>query len=67
MLSTAQSRLLEQLQAGCRLSLDSKTGRYVLTDVTGKPLNVDQRPVQAMLRNGSLEQDMTGRCVTTGR
>ncbi|GEM_PF-1863916 len=60
--STAQSRLLEQLQAGGRLSLDSKTGRYVLTDIEGEPQSLDQRPVLAMLRSGALEQDMTGRC-----
>ena len=60
--SPAQSRLLEQLQAGGRLSLDSKTGRYVLTDVEGEPQPLDQRPVLAMLRSGALEQDMTGRC-----
>lgn len=60
--SNAQSRLLEQLQAGGRLSLDSKTGRYVLTDVEGEPQPLDQRPVLAMLRSGALEQDMTGRC-----
>jgi len=60
--STAQSRLLEQLQAGGRLSLDSKSGRYVLTDVEGEPQPLDQRPVLAMLRSGALEQDMTGRC-----
>jgi len=60
--STAQSRLLEQLQSGGRLSLDSKTGRYVLTDVEGEPQPLDQRPVLAMLRSGALEQDMTGRC-----
>lgn len=60
--SPAQSRLLEQLQAGGRLSLDSKSGRYVLTDVEGEPQPLDQRPVLAMLRSGALEQDVTGRC-----
>ena len=60
--SPAQSRLLEQLQAGGRLSLDSKSGRYVLTDVEGEPQPLDQRPLLAMIRSGALEQDMTGRC-----
>lgn len=60
--SPAQSRLLEQLQAGGHLSLDSKSGRYVLTDVEGEPQPLDQRPVLAMLRSGALEQDVTGRC-----
>ncbi len=61
--TTAQSKVIERLQAGAHLSLDSKTGRYVLTDVTGKAQALDQRPVLAMLRNGVLQQDMTGRCL----
>ena len=65
--SAAQSRILAQLHAGRRLSLDSKTGRYVLTDVAGASQALDQRPVLAMLRTGSLQQDMTGRCRPTDK
>ena len=60
--SAAQSKLIERLQAGGRLALDIKTGRYVLTELGGKAHQVDQRPVTVMLRNGLLHQDMTGQC-----
>lgn len=60
-ISTGQRKILEHFKPGVRLMLDQSTGRYSFFDgdtVTA----VDQRPIEAMLRSGALEKDITGRC-----
>lgn len=60
-ISSGQRKILERFKPGIRLMLDQSTGRYSFFDgdtVTA----VDQRPIEAMLRSGALEKDITGRC-----
>lgn len=61
LISAGQRKILERFKPGIRLMLDQSTGRYSFFDgdtVTA----VDHRPVEAMLRSGALEKDITGRC-----
>lgn len=60
-ISIGQQKILDLFRPGVRLALDGKTGRYAFDD--GQKLkHVDQRPIEAMLRSGALEKDITGRC-----
>lgn len=60
-ISTGQRKILERFKPGIRLMLDQSTGRYSFFD--GDTITmVDQRPIEAMLRSGALDKDITGRC-----
>lgn len=60
--SAAQAKIIAMIQGGGRLALDAKSGRYTVTELSGKVIVVDQRPVIVMIRDGILAQDMTGIC-----
>lgn len=60
-LSKAQRTIVDRIQAGAGLSLNSATGLYALSE-NGETVKVDQRPVEAMILAGVLVRDMTGRC-----
>lgn len=61
--SHAQAKIIAAIQAGARLALDPKTGRYTITEVTGKLRQIDQRPVVVMIRDGMLHQTLGGECL----
>lgn len=61
--SNAQAKIIAAIQAGARLALDPKTGRYTITEMTGKTRRVDQRPVLVMIRDGILHQTLGGECL----
>ena len=60
-LSSAQQKIVDRLRAGATLEFDAKSGRYVFRE-SGKLKHVDQRPVEVMLRDGTLFKDVLGRC-----
>lgn len=60
--SAAQAKIIAQINAGGRLALDAKTGRYTFTEMHGKVCQIDQRPVLVMIREGLLTQSLTGEC-----
>lgn len=60
--SSAQAKLIEQMNAGSRLTLDPKSGRYTLRGMDGKVCQIDQRPVLAMIKSGLLFQTVWGEC-----
>lgn len=60
-ISTGQRKILERFKPGIRLMLDQSTGRY--SSFEGDTITtVHKRPIEAMLRSGALEKDVTGRC-----
>ncbi len=62
-LSPSQAKIAQRIQGGATLALSPKTGRYEFTEA-GESEQIDQRPILAMLRDGTLIQEtMTGRCV----
>ena len=61
-LSKAQRSIAERIQAGGSLFLNPATGLYALKECGGNLAKVDQRPVEAMLIAGVLQQDLTGHC-----
>jgi hypothetical protein len=63
--SFAQRKILKRIEDGASLALDPKTGRYVLTELDGKIVQVDQRPVLVMLRKEILFQNLLGQCICT--
>ena len=60
-ISSGQKKILDRFRPGVQLKLDPVTGRYAFFD-GGTITNVDQRPIEAMLRSGVLEKDVVGRC-----
>lgn len=60
--STAQAKIIARINAGGRLALDAKTGRYTVTEMDGKVCQIDQRPVLVMIRKGLLNKSLTGEC-----
>lgn len=60
--SIAQTKIINRVNAGSRLALDPKTGRYTLTELSGKICQIDQRPVLVMIREGLLQQTLGGEC-----
>lgn len=62
--SPAQAKIIARINAGGRLALDGKTGRYTITEMNGKVCQIDQRPVVAMIRDGLLHQSLGGECRT---
>ncbi len=63
--SVAQGKIIAKINAGGRLALDPKTGRYTFTEMNGKVCQVDQRPVLVMIRDGLLRQTLGGECWPT--
>lgn len=63
--SIAQGKIIDRIKAGARLALDPKSGRYTLTELSGKVSQVDQRPVLVMIRDGLLWQTLSGECQPT--
>lgn len=62
MLSKAQQGIVDHIQAGKSLFLNPATGLYAIRDQGGIIVKVDQRPVQALLLSGVLQQDILGQC-----
>jgi len=60
--SLAQQKLLDRIAAGARLRLDPSSGRYTITEMSGKVCQIDQRPVIVMIRDGLLHQTLMGEC-----
>ncbi|PKM47129.1 MAG: hypothetical protein CVV05_01435 [Gammaproteobacteria bacterium HGW-Gammaproteobacteria-1] len=60
--SNAQAKIIDRINEGARLSLDVKTGRYIITEIGGKVCQIDQRPVLVMIRDGLLHQSLGGEC-----
>lgn len=63
--SFAQQKILKRIEDGASLALDPKTGRYVLSELDGKIVQVDQRSVLVMLRKKILFQTLLGQCICT--
>lgn len=59
--SIAQAKILKRMGSGGTLALNPKTGRYCITE-NGVSRNIDQRPVEVMIRDGILCQDLGGHC-----
>lgn len=62
-LTPSQEKIARRIQGGATLALSPRSGRYEFTE-SGEAEQIDQRPILAMLRDGTLIQEtMTGRCV----
>ncbi|CAI10418.1 hypothetical protein p1D18 (plasmid) [Aromatoleum aromaticum EbN1] len=61
-LSSAQAKILAAINAGGRLALEARAGRYIRTHADGKVCPVDQQPILLMIRSGLLQQTLTGEC-----
>jgi hypothetical protein len=62
-LTPSQEKIARRIQGGATLALSPRSGRYEFTE-NGEAEQIDQRPILAMLRDGTLIQEtMTGRCV----
>lgn len=62
-ISIGQQKILDRFEhlPGATLKYDQQIGRYRFHH-EGKVIDVDQRPIEVMLRNGIIEKSLMGQC-----